>query len=455
MMLPHVVTAARPRHPTLRDDISRILSVFPLNHAVVGFDVEDEDGRVLFARNRGQMMIPASVRKLFNALAIEECDGLSATIATRVVLGGAVRDGHLEGDLIVEGHGDPSTGGRLDGWSDIRLEAIASALAERDVHAIDGSVIADVSAFDRVTTPPEWWSGDVGARWAAPVDALAWDENLAGVTIDGERCDTTAITVDPQFVPVVNRLGCGDEVLHLVFSNDNELIATGGIVPSPELKSIAIAVANPALYTAQAVSDFLVRRGIAISGKASVRTLSAEGGELIATLQSPPISSLLSVMLQNSQNLYAEMLLKTLAGGTEGPATYRAALFAEKEAVLSSSGVDEDEFRFVDGSGLSTGDLVSPGAVMKVLRAIATRRELAGLLARPGEEGTLHHRLLDLPQLRGKTGTLAGVDSIAGFFPRSNGTLRFFVLMVNNANGDSATIEQALDTIVERIAAEP
>src|SRR3954449_4349075 len=139
---------------------------------------------------------------------------------------------------------------------------------------------------------------------------------------------------------------------------------------------------------------------------------------------SPPLSLFLTTMLKNSQNLYAEILFRD-AGGAD----------AERRFV-NEIGIDPNDIRFVDGSGLSPDDLVAPAAVVQLLRwmnAPPRRGAWWLLLATPNEEGTLHHRLVELePRLRGKTGTLEGVSALSGIIAMPRGGYRYFSIIVDH-----------------------
>ena len=116
------------------------------------------------------------------------------------------------------------------------------------------------------------------------------------------------------------------------------------------------AVADPALYAARALRDLAhLRRH---HGRRRRPPRHSTQRERIAIVESPPLSQLLTTMLKNSQNLYAEMLFKNAGGGT-----YDAAIETERRFV-NELGIDPHDIRFVDGSGLSPDDLVAPAAIV-------------------------------------------------------------------------------------------
>jgi D-alanyl-D-alanine carboxypeptidase/D-alanyl-D-alanine-endopeptidase (penicillin-binding protein 4) len=301
-------------------------------------------------------------------------------------------DIHRDGDdLVIRGNADPSLGSWRYGREDDFLH-VADVLRERGITSVR-DVIADVSLFDRVTIPPSWKYGNIGSDYAAPVDALTWGE--------GE------------------------------IANDR-------------------AVPDAAQHTADALRIALVERGITVSGVARVNAAPRAWGERIASIPSPFVSHLMFAMMKNSHNLYAEMLLKRLAG------TYEGAFAIERNFLTAEAGIAADEFRFVDGSGLSPDDHVTPASTIRILRWMndpARRALWWTILATPNEEGTLRRRLVPLQhRLRGKTGTIAGVNALAGIIhAERGGGYRYFVVMINHHIADEAN--PTIDAIVNAIAA--
>jgi D-alanyl-D-alanine carboxypeptidase/D-alanyl-D-alanine-endopeptidase (penicillin-binding protein 4) len=227
------------------------------------------------------------------------------------------------------------------------------------------------------------------------------------------------------------------------------------IGPMPEHFQTLAGIADPALYAAQALRDVLQRAGIRVTGKVTVNAAPRNWQERIAVIQSPPLWQLLSVVLKPSQNLYAEMLFKGLSAGAQ-PASYEASEDIERRFLTSEAGVPNSDFRFVDGCGLSPDDLVTPRALVTILRWMnepSRRATWWMMLARPGDEGTLRRRLLPFAgRMRGKTGSISGVNALSGILNMPNGSHRYFSIMINHNAGDSSDALKAIDAIVAEIA---
>ena len=369
---------------TLPRAIDRAAAVPQIRGAIWGIDVEDDSGRVLYARNAHTLLMPASNRKLFSAATDIECFGLDHQFDDELWLDRA--------NVIIRGTGDPSLGGRFSFDRAAIFRTFIDALRAHGITAVD-DVIADVSAFDRDTIPGSWKFGNLGSDYAAPVDALAFNENTWG---DGSAID------------------------------------------------------NPGLYAADEFRDELRAAGIDVRGTTWVNTIPRPWQQRIAIIESPFLSQLVATMLKVSQNLYAEMIFKATDG------TYDGAEAKERDFLTNEVHIDGGEFRFVDGCGLAPDDLVTPSAVVALLRWMNSPQRHGvfwDLLATPGEEGTLHRRLLPLAsRLRGKTGTINGVNALSGIVTGAHCGNRYFSIIVNHHIASSSAVTRAIDAVVNAIA---
>ena len=294
-------------------------------------------------------------------------------------------------DLIIRGDGDPSLGS----WRYHRehdFDRLAQTLRARGITRVRDLVI-DVSAFDRVIYPGAWKVGNLGSDYSAPVDAIAWGEN----ELPGDR-----------------------------------------------------ATDNPALYAATALREALYLRGIEVAN-VRVNTEPRAWSGKIADLPSPFVAQLLTTVLKNSHNLYTEMLFKRSSNGT-----YPGSFERERALLTGEVDIGANSFRFADGSGLAPDNFVSSRATVQILRWMnhpARRNFWWSLLAQPNNEGTLRNRLKPLEdRLRGKTGTINGVNALSGIVAMPNDRYRYFSIVVNHHIGESAEAVRIIDRIVTLLA---
>lgn len=377
-------SARVPRPPSLASSIDELTSRPPFHRAFWSILIEEDDGRVLYSRNAGKLTIPASNRKLYSSVTIANCLGLDTRLATEIW-----RDGDA---IIIRGDGDPSLGS----WRYERTEdfvAVAEMLRARGITRV-GDIIADVSAFDRITIPYGWKYGNLVSDYAAPVDAIAWGENE--------------------------------------LPNDR-------------------AVDNAALHALGAFRDALFSRGVEVGGAMVVNIEPRVWEERLYVLPSPFVGELLATVLQNSHNLYAEMLFKRSSNGT-----YEGSFALERAFLTAAPSLDGGAFRFADGSGLAPDNLLTPEANIRLLRWMndpARRGYWWSVLAQPANNGTLRRRLVALEErVRGKTGTLNGVNALSGVIAMPDGRFRYFAAIVNHHTGASREAEAILDAIVALVA---
>jgi D-alanyl-D-alanine carboxypeptidase/D-alanyl-D-alanine-endopeptidase (penicillin-binding protein 4) len=383
-------TAPRPQKPApLAATIDHLIAAPPFANAIWGIEVEDDAGEVVYAHNAHTLLMPASNRKLFSAATDANCIGLDSQLATELWLDGS--------DVVIRGDGDPSFGS--DRHASQGFQPFIAELQRRGVRSVH-DVVADVSRFDRVTIPGSWKVQNLPSDYSAPVDALAFDENA----------------ISEESVP------------------------------------------DAAIWAATQFREALVDSGIAVTGRIRVLTradaqaTARPRGERIATVQSPMVAQLLASVLKNSQNLYAEMLFKR----SSPSGSYDESQTLERRFAIDEAHVAADEFRLLDGCGLSPDDLVTPAALVKILRWMNSpeRRGIWWMtLAEPAGEGTLRRRLTNLAQrMRGKTGTINGVNALSGIVTGEKGGYRYFSILVNHHIADSSDATRVIDAIVQEIA---
>jgi len=325
-----------------------------------------------------------------------------------------------------------------------------------------------------LTATPVSNSPDSQAGSNPPPISAQWTPNLDYFTLDNS---TTLAAQGATTQPLAHP--------NLFRRPGNRMVRAWGTVP-PDGFHAALAVEDPAEFTAAAFKQALRNQGVTVRGDAVSRhrllsatsefaeeraqplqltrsTLSTvaaplEGRKVLATHISVPVSQDATVINKISQNLHAELLLRLLGKvhGTDGS-------FAEGARVvrqfLIDAGVDDNDFFFYDGSGMSTDDRIAPRAMTQLL-AYAARQPWGAAwrdtLPIAGVDGTLSDRFKNSP-LRGllwaKTGTHNEANALSGYLTAASGkTLAFSILVNGHRPGSNAEV-QAIDRIAEAIAA--
>ncbi len=428
-----------------------------LNNAFWAIHVEDEQGRVVYSRNSDRLAVPASVRKLFTAATVANCQGFGYQYQTELWIDGTVEEGVLHGNLVLRGSGDPSLGSRYTPSTTTIFDPWVEAVRNAGITLINGGVVADASAFDDQNYPGSWKHDNIGESYAPPIDALAFNENGLGVFMTAQDCNRFWVATDPWFLPVVMETNCTDRRLSMSTIGENTLRVRGnpGKSTPGEIFTTIRSVTDPALYAGQALDAALEDGGIQIMAEPRVTKEPMAAATMIGTIKSPPLYTLLGTMLETSSNLFAEMLYKSVSA--EAPASLEGAHAVERDFLTGIVGIDDDSFQFDDGSGLAVEDYVTPHATVHLLRWMTepSRRGLwEELLASPSQPGTLRRRLKGFEgRLWGKTGTLDGVRALAGYLVRRDGELRYFAIFVNHHSGPSWQAGQLIDQIVHEIDA--
>jgi serine-type D-Ala-D-Ala carboxypeptidase/endopeptidase (penicillin-binding protein 4) len=211
---------------------------------------------------------------------------------------------------------------------------------------------------------------------------------------------------------------------------------------------------RPALYAAQLFRRDLRRAGITVGGGAGVGVAPAVAVVPLADIESPPVSALVRHMDINSDNFYAEMLMKQI-GAVHGGGGSAAAGLVVTRRLLAAAGVSLSDVRMVDGSGLSLVDRWTTGGLASLLRAMWLDPDLQPyvLSALPvaGVTGTLDHRMRTGPAhglVRAKTGTTANSSALSGFV----GNRYVFSVVENGRPVKTRNAERSQDRFAQVLA---
>ena len=459
-------------------------------------------GTTLYARNAEKLFTPASNAKLFITAAALALIGPEHKFRTTVEAASAPdRYGRIAGDLVLVGRGDPNLSGRTlpfktrterDQPPVFVLEQLADQLAARGVRVVEGDVVADDTYYIFERYAEGWSYDDLAHAWGAPVSALALNDNVLFVRIlPGERPGEKAfVTLDPfpESFQIDNRLvttaaGSGPRNIVVDRRPGSSTLTLWGSIPADDTgASEAIALEDPADFSARIFRRLLERRGINVYGNARARhqepmglptfhvtaTASAGGGPaetgsaatsqpvVLAAHESLPLAEDLRVINKVSQNLHAEMALRLL-GREKGTAGSIDAGLKVLQSFVTQAGVNPAEVVLYDGSGLSRKNLVSPRALVGLLRYAAAQpwggayRET---LPVAGQDGSLAERFHNTPaegRVQGKTGSMEHVKSLSGYLTTLAGEPVAFSILSNNHTFSYEEADAVIDRIVQAV----
>ncbi|MHC5613022.1 MAG: D-alanyl-D-alanine carboxypeptidase/D-alanyl-D-alanine endopeptidase [Nostoc sp.] len=406
-------------------------------------------GQTLYSRDAQKYFTPASNLKLLTTAAALQQLGANFRIRTSIYQNG-------KGVLRIVGRGDPSL-------SDTQLQTLAQQLKQKGITKIQ-QLIADDSYIQGNIVNPTWQWEDVQSDYGAPISSFILNQNIFSLKLVpqavGKSLQVLWIDADEaKQWRIINQSVTVAQNQPIYVNVTRELSGTalriqGQLTTNSEPSLIDLPVVDPNYYFLRRFRTALAREKITLG-----QTLVESGGvnqQEIAFVESPPLSELLMETLQNSNNLYAEALLRALAvKKTRGKNQTSADVGLEVvKASLTKLGVDPANYVLVDGSGLSRRDLVTPEAFVQTLRGIA--RTPTGYVYRAslpvaGKSGTLKGRFQNTSAegiVQAKTGTLTGVVSLSGYMNAPKYEPLVFSIIVNQSEQPTTVVRQAIDEIV-------
>ena len=367
----------------LQRDIDAVLAVPALDRSYWGIVVRSAaTGDTLYSLNAGKLLMPGSTLKIVTLAAAAERLGWDYAYDTHLVAAGSIDAGAgiLSGDLLVVGSGDPSIMAG-DGVAADLLRDWVERLKATGVRTITGRIIGDDNAFDDEALGPGWAWDDLQGRDAAGISGLQYNENTVQATIaPGATAGAPAIVT---FAPDSSNLDLDNQLTTVEAGTDtaiaarrapgsNRLELRGSVPLDGQPIARLVSVDNPTLFFVTRLRNRLIAAGIDVRGPAAdiddlTEAPSAADGTLIAGYRSPPLSILAMRLMKNSQNLYAETLLKTI-GGTSGAPTFENGRRIVGETLVPW-GVAPDDLVQVDGSGLSRYNYLTAQTLVTLLTA--------------------------------------------------------------------------------------
>lgn len=454
--------AAQP----LADRIDALLQRRQAEKAFWGLCVYDLDrDSLLFSRNADRAFLPASNQKLLTTATALDLLGSTYRYETTLAFHGTTKDSVMQGDLRLEGSGDPTFGSMAVRRTD-PLRDWAERLAEMGVRRIEGRLIGDDDAFDDGSYADGWnvsyLTRQKGRKLGVSVGGLSYQDNVVPVTVQATQPGASPeVRFNPENVLNVENRAVTSERwrgstlrISRTFST-NDIVLTGSVARSYEgIRSVP--VSDPTAFVLRAFRERLREAGIETDLELvdvdALEEQPEEGTPLFVEL-SPPLSEIVRIVNKRSDNFYAEQVFRTYGwgGSTRGGAR-------RTESFLRQAGVDTRPLMISDGSGLSRKDLVTPRAVMEVLEYMnehPAREAFLSSLPRGGERNTtLTSRLAGTP-VQAKTGSLAFVRALSGYVERPDGTRVAFAMFANNYTGPSYQITRTMDEVVRLLTAPP
>lgn len=371
--------------------------------AILIYDPLTQD--TLISINHTASMIPASNTKLFTTATALELMGGDYLISTKILADDAnISDGTLDGNIYIKGFGNPT-------FTTEDLEELVNKLYQSGLRKITGNIYGDDTFFDNVYSRDDWISEENANVKLPPISAIVIDRNRTVVT--------------------KKRRG--------------------------RYRNYFVNVQNPPSHAAKMLKEKLKTVGIEAEGNA-ISGQSPENSILLVE-SSIELRELIKEINKSSDNFYAECLFKTLGSvyssrqGNSFFSTQAILNFIEDNSIYSTG------TKIVDGSGISRFDQVTAGAIVGLLEKVYFNidqfDDFYNSLSIAGIDGTLHKRMIGTSaenNFRGKTGTLNGVSSLAGYVTNKDNDDLIVCIMFEFIEGGANRHKKIQDSIIELLA---
>ncbi|SFP73822.1 D-alanyl-D-alanine carboxypeptidase / D-alanyl-D-alanine-endopeptidase (penicillin-binding protein 4) [Nitrosomonas cryotolerans] len=423
----------------------------------------------LIAVNADTAMNPASVMKLVTTFAGLELLGPAYTWQTELYADGELKDGVLQGNLVIKGYGDP----KLDlenFWS------LVYRLRQTGLREIRGDLILDYTHYDLPKEDPGAFDGQPYRTYNLLPEALLVNYRTSALYFTPQPDNNTVgIVVDPlpESLQLNNNLKltygqCGDWLsllnadIHVDEGEDKRISIrlSGSYAVDCGKKTYLLGLHDSASYTRDLFKQLWMQQGGLFQGNVLIGK-TPNNILRLKTYRSPPLAEIIRGINKFSNNIAARQLYLTLgtvpAKANDGSPVTLARSGRAIRQWFSSSGLDFPELVIENGSGLSRKERISAHHMGKLLLAAfqsPVMPEFIASLPIVAIDGTMKNRLIGTPvsgMAHMKTGALNGVQALAGYMLDKFKRRVIVVFFVNHPNASQA--RPALDLLLQWVYA--
>ncbi len=417
--------------------------------AVVVHDVDAPEPRLAW---RADVPVnPASLTKLVTTYAGLDLLGPAWSWKTPVWLLGPVKDGVLEGDLVIKGQGDPTL--VLE-----RVWLLLRRVQQAGVREIRGDIVLDRSAFEPAAGHAGDFDGEPLRPYNVAPDALLLNHKsvtlsvrpdlLRGIAVVRSEPPLAGFRVDPAVALADGPCADWRAALRADFSDPGYARLSGTYPRECGERHWPVAYVDPASFNARLLEGLWLEmggrlHGVVREGPAPFRTADFE-------MVSPLLAEIVRDINKFSSNVMAQQLFLTLALVQRAEGRAEWAREVVREWLAGRLGDAGREAVIDNGSGLSRDTRMSAAALAQLLRQAwngPVMPELLSSLPLVGLDGTLQRWLAPAGRAHLKTGSLRDVFGVAGVVLGDSGRRRVVVAIVNHPNAGQA--RPVLDALVQ------
>ncbi len=431
--------------------VSRTLAAQGLPAGALSVVILDpESGRVLVSELPDTPRSPASTIKTVTTFAALDMLGPTFTWHTRAAIRGSIQAGVLDGDLILQGGGDPYI--TLERWW-----SFAQSLRAKGLRSIRGDIVIDDTAFSLPPEDPGAFDGKPNRSYNVLPYALMVNFQSVEFNVDA-NADTRQVEITSTPAPfnlgidnhvrfAPGRCGAANGRVDFKVASDawDRVEFSGALSPGCAGRSFSRVLLKPATYAFGTFVQLWRELGGEFTGKLRVEPSPADARPYLS-FDSLSLAEIIRLTNKFSSNLMARHLLLTVGSERFGaPATLEkgAAVIAEWGA---QRGFDLQSLDIDNGSGLSRSTHITAMQMARILGAACRSRfapEFMASLPLAGLDGTLRSRMKNSPAgaVRLKTGHIDGVSGVAGYVSSADGKVYVLVSLVNHPRADFGAAE--------------
>jgi len=408
---------------------------------------------------------PASVFKLATTSAALETLGPAWTWKTRVFVTGPVRNGVLDGSVVIVGSGDPSLVME-------RVWLLLRQLRDAGVRDIRGDIVLDHGGF----APSAHSAADFDNAPSEPYNVLpdALLMNFRAVTLSFQpdaQAHVARVSAEPHLAGLaidatvpLSKGSCDDwhGALRLTADDAARWHFAGTYPARCGARNWPLAYPDPASYERRLVTALWREAGGKLTGKVRDGTL-PEGATPAFTFESPTLAQIVRDINKYSNNTMAEQLFLTLASAAAPEPAASAAAVTQEQArgvlvhwLHERLGAAADGIVVVNGSGLARETRISARTLAQLLQSdwmSPIMPELVSSLPIAGVDGTLRRSSALAGRAHLKTGSMRDVVALAGFVQADSGRRYILVAIINDPNAGAA--RPALDAAIDWVERDP
>jgi serine-type D-Ala-D-Ala carboxypeptidase/endopeptidase (penicillin-binding protein 4) len=431
-----------------------------------GVYVQPLTGGAPLANYRGQsLFIPASTTKLLTTAATLRQLGSQYRLRTSIyqTLASNINSPNSFAPVLtLVGRGDPTI-------TTSQIKSLSEQLKNRGVRQI-GQLNIGAGYFRGSSTNPDWEWGDLTTDYGMPVTSLIVQQNAVDLVVKPQQAGQPTsyswrnqLAASPWLIEnraVTSAVGTTSNIAVQGLLGKSTLQLNGQLAANASSQTFNVAMLDPIDTWRSQLQFNLMQQGITVNRTQFLAGEPPQTGIEVAVVESPPLGDLVKEINRNSNNLYAEVLLRTLGRANPVHATSNSdtanlglEIVGKK---LTEIGVSSEYYDQADGSGLSRKNLIAPIALVQTLIGMSKTPEAQlyrDSLAVGGASGTLANRFKGSKNMvQGKTGSLTGVAALAGYINPPQYSPLAFSIVVNNHDRPNSEIRAAMDEMVNAFA---